>query len=130
ASDKCREIVEAGVHQMNPSYENVWRSLNSRTLETAFNENMFEVALGLSQHGEMGYSIGVRFSRNPKYGYGNNSNVVNTSAYYLYSFGQTDLRRDVSVAYYTYGNNEEPKEFFQSNPMGFNFQKWDQRWMG
>lgn len=130
ANEMCREIVEAGVHQMNPSYENVWRSLNSRTLETAYNENMFEVALGLSQHGEMGYSIGVRFNRNPKYGYGNNSNVVNTSAYYLYSFDQTDLRRDVSVAYYTYGNNEEPKEFFQSNPMGFNFQKWDQRWMG
>lgn len=130
ANEQCREIIEAGVHQMNPSYENVWRLLNNRTLETAYNENMFEVAFGLSQHGEMGYSIGVRFNRNPKYGYGNNSNVVNTSAYYFYSFDQGDLRRDVSVAYATYGNNEEPREFFQGNPMGFNFAKWDQRWMG
>ncbi|ASB48049.1 RagB/SusD family nutrient uptake outer membrane protein [Alkalitalea saponilacus] len=129
ANQQCREIMESGVHGLNPSYINIWKTLNSLEVDANFNENLFEVAHGLGQHGEMGYSIGVRFYPNNKYGYGNNTNVVNTSAYYFYLFDSTDVRRDATIAYYTYGNNETLEERFQGNPMSFNFQKWDQRWM-
>jgi len=130
ANTKTREIMEKGVHQLNPSYINVWKNLNSLKFETSYNENMYEVAMGLGQNGEMGYSIGVRFYANPKYGYGNNTNVVNTSAYYFYSFDQKDTRRDVTVAKAMYSNSAgETREVFQTNPLSYNIGKWDQRWM-
>ncbi len=130
ANRQTKEIIEKGVHQLNPSYVNIWKNLNSLKFETSYNENMYEVAMGLGQNGEMGYSVGVRFYANPKYGYGNNTNVVNTSAYYFYSFDRNDLRRDVTVAKAMYSNSAgETKEVFQSNPLSYNIGKWDQRWM-
>ena len=130
ANQKCKEIIENGTHKLNPSYLNIWKSVNALKLETSFNENMFEVAQGLGQNGEMGYSIGVRFYKNTKYGYSNNANVVNTCAYYFYSFDKSDARRDVTVAKETYSNSAgDLKEVFQTNPLSFNIGKWDQRWM-
>ncbi len=85
ANQKCKEIIDKGTHQLNPSYVNIWKNINALKLDPTYNENLFEVALGLGQSGEIGYSIGVRFYTNSKYGYGNNANVVNTNAYYFYS---------------------------------------------
>lgn len=130
ANTKCKEIIDNGTHKLNPTYVNVWKNINGLKLDATYNENLFEVALGLGQTGEMGYTIGVRFYTNSKYGYGNNANVVNTSAYYFYSFDKSDLRRDVTVAKAMYSNSAgDLKEVFQSNPLSYNIGKWDQRWM-
>lgn len=130
ANTKTKEVIEKGIHKLNPSYLNVWKNLNALKLDPTYNENMFEVALGLGQTGEIGYSIGVRFYPNTKYGYGNNANVVNTSAYYFYAFDKNDLRRDVTIAKETYSNSAgDLKEVFQTSPLSYNFGKWDQRWM-
>lgn len=131
ANRHCKEIKLRGVHQLNPNYIDVWKKLGRFEQDAAFNENMFEVAHGLSRSGEMGYSIGIRFYANAKYGYGNNANVVNTTAYYFYSFDQKDIRRDNTIAYFTYSNSAgDIKEVFQTNPLSYNFAKWDQRFMG
>ncbi|RYY22785.1 MAG: hypothetical protein EOO04_15185, partial [Chitinophagaceae bacterium] len=45
------------------------------SFDDTYNENLFEVAHGLGRSGEMGYTIGVRFNKNNKYGFGNNANV-------------------------------------------------------
>lgn len=130
ARDQCREIMLNGTHKLNGSYLDIWKKVNALQIETTYNENLYEVALGLGQSGEIGYSIGVRFYANAKYGYGNNANVVNTSAYYFYSFDPDDVRRDITVAYATYSNgNKDLKEVFQGNPLSYNIAKWDQRWM-
>ncbi len=131
ANKACAEVIESGKHKLNPSYVNIFKNQCALTQDGTYREDMFEVAFGLAQNGEIGYSIGIRFYANKKYGYGNNANVVNTSAYYLYSFDKSDLRKDVSVAYYVYSNSTgETKEVLQSNPMTYNIGKWDQRWMG
>lgn len=131
ANKECKEIKANGTHKLNPSYKNIFEKLNKLELDQTYNENMFEVAHGLANSGEMGYSIGVRFYANAKYGFGNNSNVVCTTAMYFYSFDQKDLRRDATVAYNVYGNSTgDLKEIMISNPYGFNFAKWDQRMMG
>lgn len=131
ARQQCLDIMNNGTHKLNTSYRDIWLNLNQLTVESTFRENMFEVAHGLSRSGEMGYSIGIRFFANPKYGFGNNANVVNTSAYYFYSFDQKDIRRDETVAWYVYGNSSgEAREFFTTNPVSYNFAKWDQRYMG
>src|SRR5215213_3021756 len=130
ARQKTKEIIDNGKHQLNTNYVDIWKKLARFEIDGTFNENLFEVANGLGRSGEMGYSIGIRFFQNPKYGFGNNANVVNTTAYYFYTFDPKDIRRDVTVAYYTYSNSAgEVKEVFQTNPMSFNFAKWDQRWM-
>lgn len=130
AHEQCKEVIEAGKYQLKPNYVDIWEDVNALTVDGLNGENMYEVALGLSQSGEIGYSIGVRFYANSKYGYGNNSNVVNTSAYYYYSFDKDDTRRDATIATAMYSNSSgELKEFFQTNPLSYNFAKWDQRWM-
>lgn len=130
ANRQCKEIRAKGIHQLNTNYIDVWKKLCRYELDAGFNENMFEVAHGLGRSGEMGYSIGIRFYTNTKYGFGNNANVVNTTAYYFYSFDQKDIRRDNTIAYYTYSNSAaEIKEVFQTNPLSYNFAKWDQRFM-
>ncbi len=130
ARDACKDVIEKGPHKLNPSYQNIWFTLNQLQLDANYQETLFEVAHGLGQTGEMGYSAGVRFYKNSKYGYGNNANVVNTSAYYFYMFDRKDLRRDATIAYYVYGNSDqEAKEVFQQNIMSYNIAKWDQRMM-
>ncbi|HMR91063.1 MAG TPA: RagB/SusD family nutrient uptake outer membrane protein [Chitinophagaceae bacterium] len=131
ARQQCLDIINEGPHKLNSSYLDIWKKLCAHEIDGAFNEPMFEVAHGLGRSGEMGYSIGIRFYTNGKYGYGNNANVVNTTAYYYYSFDQKDLRRDYTIAYYMYSNSAgEVKEVFQTNPLSYNFAKWDQRFMG
>ncbi|MDI3321119.1 RagB/SusD family nutrient uptake outer membrane protein [Pinibacter soli] len=130
ADTACREIIASGRHNLNPSYTDIWKNLCQLTIDNGSRENLFEAAMGLGYSGEMGYSIGVRSYTNGKYGFGNNANVVNTSPVYFYSFDTTDTRRDVTVAYYSYGNSSgDKKEFFQSNPLSYTIGKWDQRWM-
>jgi hypothetical protein len=130
ARKKCQEIMAQNVHKLNTSYVDIWKKLCSYQMDGTFQENLFEVANGLGRSGEMGYSIGIRFYPNSKYGFGNNANVVNTTAWYFYMFDQKDLRRDATIAYYTYSNSAaEIKEVFQTNPMSYNFAKWDQRFM-
>lgn len=130
ANRQCKEIKLKGIHQLNTNFIDVWKKLGRYEQDAAFNENMFEVAMGLSRSGEMGYSIGIRFYTNAKYGFGNNANVVNTTAFYFYSFDQKDIRRDNTIAYYTYSNGAaDIKEVFQTNPLSYNFSKWDQRFM-
>jgi len=130
ADNECESIITNGTHKLNPSYINIWKTLNQLQVDNTYHETMFEVALGLQHSGEIGYSIGVRFYTNPEYGYGNNANVVNTSAYYFYMFDPKDLRRDVTVALATFGNSSgATQEFLQQNPISYNIAKWDQRWM-
>lgn len=133
ANAACAKIINEGPHRLNPSYVQIFKSLCKLTTETAYNENLFEVALGFARSGEVGYSIGVRFRTNTKYGYGNNANVVSTTPYYFYQFDPKDGRRDVSVAVYEYKPNDKkknvPMEVFVSNPFSWCIGKYDQRWM-
>lgn len=130
ARQKTSEIMSSGIHKLNANYIDIWKKLCLLQPDATFNENLFEVANGLGRSGEMGYSIGVRFYTNSKYGYGNNANVVSTTPVYFYSFDRSDIRRDITVAYYTYSNSSgEIKEFFQSNPFSYSIGKWDQRYM-
>lgn len=131
ARKECLDIMNNGKHGLNPSYKDIWLKVCEHQMDAAHFEPMFEVANGLGRSGEMGYSIGIRFYTNAKYGYGNNANVVNTTAYYYYSFDQKDLRRDNTIAFYTYGNTAgDVREFFTTNILSYNFAKWDQRYMG
>jgi hypothetical protein len=133
ANAACAKIINEGPHKLNPSYIQIFKNLCKLTTETTYNENLFEAAMGFARSSEMGYSIGVRFRTNPKYGYGNNANVVSTTPYYFYQFDPKDLRRDVSVAIYEYRPNDKkknvPMEVVVGGPYSWTIGKYDQRWM-
>ncbi len=133
ANAACAKIINEGPHRLNPSYVQIFKNLCKLTTETTYNENLFEVALGFSRSGEIGYSNGVRFRTNTKYGFGNNANVVSTTPYYFYQFDPKDIRRDVSVAIYEFKPNDKkknvPMEVVVSNPFSWTIGKYDQRWM-
>lgn len=131
ARNATAKVINEGPHKLNTNYVDVFKKLCALDLDLSSYENLFEVAMGLSRSSEVGYSIGVRFRTNTKYGYGNNANVVSTTPYYFYQFDQTDLRRDVSVACYEYKPDDKnvPKEIFVSNPFSWTIAKYDQRWM-
>lgn len=130
ANKACLDVINSGKHHLNPSFRNIWEKVSSWESDMTYNENLFEVAFGYQRSGEMGYSIGIRFNTNDKYGYGNNANMVQTGAYYYYLFDRSDLRKDATVAYYQYSDASKVQaELFKSNPMDWNFAKWDQRMM-
>lgn len=130
ANEACREIMHNGPHSLNPEYVNIFKKLCALETETSYFENLFEVGMGLSRSSEIGYSIGVRFRTNSKYGFGNNANVISTTPYYFYQFDRKDKRRDVSVACYAYSNSAgDKKEIFTSDMTAWTIGKYDQRWM-
>ncbi len=130
ANQACLDVISSGRHRLNTSFSTVWELANKRTLDQAARENLFEVAMGIQRSGEAGYSIGVRFSSNKKYGFQNNANMVSTGATYYYSFDRKDLRRDATVSYIQYSNSAgDQLEVINANPIQWNFAKWDLRKM-
>ena len=127
-------IIASGYHKLNPSYENEWYLLNQLTLEQTYQENLYEVAHGVSFSGEMGYTIGVRINGKTTYygAKGNSSGKVKVTAPFFWSFNKNDQRRDLTFANFDIreGDNGNTIETMQGNsPFGIYLAKWDPRKM-
>jgi len=106
ARDECAEIMKhRESHDLNPSFQAVFKdALNSFVIEP-HGEIIFEVAMAGSNYdlsGSFGYTNGPQI-----YGQGNGAILVVPS--YFYSFDQADTRRDVTTAFYKI-NREGEKE--------------------
>lgn len=127
-------IIASGYHKLNPSYENEWYLINQLTLDQTYQENLYEVAHGVSFTGEMGYTIGVRINGKTTYygAKGNSSGKVKVTAPFFWSFNKNDLRRDLTFANFDIreGDNGNTVETMQGNsPFGIYLAKWDPRKM-
>lgn len=127
-------IIASGYHKLNPSYENEWYLLNQLTLDQTYQENLYEVAHGVSFSGEMGYTIGVRINGKTTYygAKGNSSGKVKVTAPFFWSFNKNDQRRDLTFANFDIreGDNGNTIETMQGNsPFGIYLAKWDPRKM-
>ena len=127
-------IIASGYHKLNPSYENEWYLLNQLTLDQTYQENLYEVAHGVSFSGEMGYTIGVRINGKTTYygAKGNSSGKVKVTAPFFWSFNKNDQRRDLTFANFDIreGDNGNTIETMQGNsPFGIYLAKWDPRTM-
>lgn len=127
-------IIASGYHKLNPSYENEWYLLNQLTLDQTYQENLYEVAHGVSFSGEIGYTIGVRINGKTTYygAKGNSSGKVKVTAPFFWSFNKNDQRRDLTFANFDIreGDNGNTIETMQGNsPFGIYLAKWDPRKM-
>ena len=124
ARDQCLEIMQSGEHQLNPSFENVFRLMCEKKMDKQYHESMWEVGMGLGVSGEVGYYLGSRSDQQSRYGYGN-PGIQAVPTYYL-SFDSLDTRRDVTIAKYEIdaSNNRLLRSF-----TNMNIAKWRREWM-
>lgn len=99
AFDECLDIMNnRAEHSLNPSFENVFKSLHGPRLDNA-HELMFEVAAfgsNAATDSKLGYYNGVRFNSASTYGTGGGG--MNAVPTYFYEFDVTkDSRRDVTI---------------------------------
>ena len=99
ALQECKEVLESGKHQLNPDFENVFRTLHGYSMDMTHKEILFEVAFGRLKSGPVGSDIGV-YHNDTKYG---KANVrVRTPPSYYYTFDRKDIRRNVACILYNY----------------------------
>jgi len=126
ARAQCLEIMEQGVHGLNPSYKDVFMRQNQLQPDRQFYESLFEVGHGMTRSGEAGYYIGIRFDTSPKYGRGTQGGAL-TLPHYLYSFDPDDSRRFLAVAFYKYDNQGRMEIY--TDPSQYRIGKWSVKWM-
>jgi hypothetical protein len=103
ANLECKELMESGQHQLNPSYEKIFRMIHSSQQDNTYRESFAELAFGRGFSGRIAYTVGMSFARyDPQYGYSTPS--FYTSPVYYYSFDKADLRRNVNVELYNYNS--------------------------
>lgn len=133
AADQCAETIGSpdNPHGLDPSFENIWKKVNHLELNP-YNENLFEVAFGEGQSGDVGATMGYPLGRgviNVNRGMGGVAYAA-TTMYYFYSFNQADTRRDVTCVFQEYKNESgKNKEVLGCNPLGVACGKWRWYWM-
>ncbi|TCD12942.1 RagB/SusD family nutrient uptake outer membrane protein [Pedobacter frigidisoli] len=99
AMDECLDIMNnRAEHNLNPSFENVFKTLHGPRLDDA-HELIFEVASfgsNASTDSKLGYYNGIRFNAASTFGTGGGG--MNAIPTYFYDFDVTkDCRRDVTI---------------------------------
>lgn len=105
AFDECNEIIASGQHRLNPSFENVFKTLHTPTRYDDTYELIFEVAMwGGMNDSDLARSYGVSYNTSPVYGKaGGGPNALPT---YFYAFQNGDSRRDVTICTYNVGDKD------------------------
>lgn len=149
AAEHLKAVIDKGIHQMNPSFENEWEKLNKLELDQTYYENMFEIPMGFGNAGELGYTVGVRLNDSNKklnniidYGFTNSSGKLKTTAVQLYSYAAHDQRRDITCVNYEIkdidrsattldgsGTWTTAESMLSNKPFGLYIGKWDVRKM-
>lgn len=105
AYDECKDIINSGQHQLNPSYEGLFRSLHTNTPD-ATNEIIYAIgAFGGNSRtdSKIGYYNGVRHDDTDW----KSSGGINAIPVYFYEFTKYDLRRDVNIAIFRVSTSKQ-----------------------
>ena len=128
AAKQCAEILgdPENPHQLDPDFENIWKTVNHLD-QNPYNENLYEVGLGVGNTGDVGTLMGWEVQQGSMYGQqGMGSSYVTSTIYYFYSFGKTDKRRDVTL---TFGRwRKENYEDLSLNATNVHYAKWRMYW--
>jgi len=111
AKDETNDIIKTNKFGLNPSFENLFRSLHTAARQDPNNEWIFEVgAFGgnANSDSKLGYGNGLVITKGSSWGQANGG--VCAMATYFYEFDSLDVRRDVTLVGYTIdiNNNKIP----------------------
>lgn len=110
AMDECKDVMaRRDQNDLNPVYENIFKTLHTSTRLDDQHELMFEVgAFGgnATTDSKLGYYNGLRFNTASRFGGGGGG--MNAIATYFYEFDQLgDCRRDVTIGSYEIDANSQ-----------------------
>lgn len=129
AEQACAVLIGdlANPHQLDPDYGDIWKTVCHLDLNK-YNENLFEVAMGMGQNGDIGNLMGYSMPGGTKYtgGRGMGGTYANSHAYYFYSFDPNDLRRDYALDWASY--TADNKETIKGDMLSVTFGKWNFFW--
>lgn len=101
AKQECEELMaNRNQHDLNPNFENIWRSVTSFVYDP-YGEIIFEVGAGggnSNSDSRMGNYDGPNLSNASRYGAGGGGIIMLPN--YFYAFDSVDTRRDVTVTSY------------------------------
>ena len=137
AKQETQELIEDGVHGLNPDFRNHFISQCRHQVDNNYRESLFEVGFGINRSGEIGYSNGTRFNKASAYAGRGTQGYINTSPVFFYSFDPADSRRDATVDLFVYDeevaeSNAGPAGFRQkisSNPKDYRIGKWSIKYL-
>ncbi len=113
-------------HQLDPEFENIWRTVCGQEQNTS-HENLFEIAFGMGQNGDIGSLMGYSVAGGSKYGNrGFGGSYANSTMYYFYSFDKEDTRRDATLTFRRW--RADDYEDLSFNPVSVAFNKWRIYW--
>lgn len=102
AMTECKEIMDRNENSLNPSFENLFKTLHTGNRMDPGFEHIFEVgAFGGNARTDtkLGYANGIRINTNSSFGQANGGNAAIPT--YFYEFDAIgDSRRDVTLAYF------------------------------
>ncbi len=130
ANQECKEIIESNKHQLNPKFENIFKTLHAYSQDLNYKEILFDIAFGRLYSGRLGRFLGMpNSSKDTKYGGGLNQFRVGPT--YYYSFDREDSRRNVSVELYDYNNDNMlgKQSLISDNSLNFWPCKWRRSWL-
>lgn len=102
AMDECAAIIDSKEHGLNPSYENLFKTIHNSNRQDPNNEWIWEAGAyggNARTDSKLGYGNGIRINANSTYGTANGG--VTAIATYFYEFDSVgDSRRDVTIAWF------------------------------
>lgn len=126
------EVIKSGKHQLNPSFDDEWTLINQQTLDKVYQENIFEIPMGLGNSSELGYGIGVRFADGSDYALKGNSSAnvqLPSTLFWMYDHSGKDTRRDVTCSdmEIKVENGVTTETMLGNKPFNIYCGKWDVR---
>jgi starch-binding outer membrane protein, SusD/RagB family len=126
ARDQCRDIINSGEHNLNPSFKSIFKDAIDAHLIEPNGEVMFEVAMSggaATSSSRMGNYDGPAV-----FGVTGQQNAIKVVPSYFYSFDSLDSRRDVTCAPYT--NNVDVNRYMKNTTLGnISFGKYRLEWI-
>ena len=117
AKDYAAKVIGSGLHSLNPSFEQVF--INYIQDKYDIKESIFEVdfygngtGVYASAAGQVGRNNGIKFSNTEIEEIGTSAGYLHTSEYFHKLYGDGDLRRDWTIASFTY--NDDGTKTFES----------------
>lgn len=129
AIELCDDVINSGKHELNPSYEQVFKNMCELVLEPK--ENIFEIQffnpVGANKHvSNQGTYNGPSIHQNSRYGRANS--FVKTLPTFANTFIEGDLRKSVAIADWQIDKNDNVKKINMNKSYTWAPGKWRRNW--
>ena len=101
ALDECRDIISNGSAQLEPTFEGLWRKLNTENVN-AGGESLWEIPFGEGR-GRVLFSFAVRHRTADQYTGQPRGGIAGPLPTVFYDYDESDIRRDITCVPYQWG---------------------------